>query len=214
MIGVRDHGETRRKKPTGRRAGDSGTRDAILDAALTLFSERGFEGASLRAIAAEAGVDPALIRHFFGDKDTLFVETVSDRAMIPSRIAAAFPGDAQDLGRRVTDTYLRMWDEPQTRPILLALARSAATSPQAAAMMRDALGARVGETIGMSIDDPRARGIALAASHLLGVAFARHVIQLPALAHAERDGLVDEIAPTIQRYLDGIGALLAMSPTS
>lgn len=190
-----------RKKPTGRRTGDSGTRDAILDAALNLFSERGFEGTSIRAIASAAGVDPALIRHFFGDKDTLFIETVADRTVIPSRIAAAFPGDAHDIGRRVTDNYLRLWDDPQTKPILLALARSAATSPRAAVMMRDLLGARVGETVGMRLDDPRARGLALAASHLLGVAFARHVIELPALAAADRDTLVDEIAPTVQRYL-------------
>ncbi|MGW8566681.1 TetR/AcrR family transcriptional regulator [Isoptericola sp. NPDC055881] len=200
-----DHEETRRKKPTGRRVGDSGTRDAILDAALALFSERGFEGASLRAIAAEAGVDPGLIRHFFGDKDSLFIETVSDRTMIPSRIAAAFPGESHDIGRRVTDNYLRLWDDPQTGSILLALARSAATSPRAAAMMRDLLGARVGETIGMSVADPRARGIALAASHLLGVAFARHVVRLPALVDADRDTLVREIAPTVQGYLEHVG---------
>lgn len=210
---MRDQDEHRpRRKPTGRRAGDSGTRDAILDAALTLFSERGFEGASIRAIAAEAGVDPGLIRHFFGDKDSLFVETVSDRTAIPRRIAAAFPGESHDIGRRVTDNYLHLWDDPQTRPTLLALARSAATSSRAAGMMRDLLGARVGEAIGMSVDDPRARGIALAASHLLGVAFARHVIRLPALVEADRDTLVDQIAPTVQRYLSLLGEVLPIAP--
>ena len=128
-----------RVRPTGRRPGDSGTRDAILDAALALFAERGYDGASMRAIAAAAGVDPGLIRHFFGDKETLFATTVSDRTAIPERLAASLQGGPDDLGRRVTDAYLRLWDDPQIRPILLALVRSATTSPRAAEMLRDDL---------------------------------------------------------------------------
>lgn len=193
-----------RKRPTGRRAGDSGTRDAILDAARDLFAERGYEGASIRAIAADAGVDPALIRHFFGDKDTLFATTVADRTVIPQRLAGSLAGDPSSAGRRVADTYLRLWEDPETRLVLMALVRSATTSDRAASMLFEILGSRAREQPGFEPpDDDRMRQVGLVASHLLGVAVARYILKLPPLTSIDRDALVDELAPTIQRYLDG-----------
>lgn len=190
-----------RKNPGGRRPGESGTRDAILDAALDLFSERGYDGASVRAIAAAAGVDPALIRHFFGDKSNLFATVVADRTSIPERIARAVGSDPSTAGRAAADAYLRLWEAPDTGPVLLALVRSATTSEHAAAMMREVLGSRVLASV--AADPERVRRFALAGSHLLGVAVARHVVRLPALADLTHDELVDEVAPTIQRYLEG-----------
>lgn len=197
-----DAATTRRRGPVGRRSGDSGTREAILDAAGTLFAERGYDGASLRAIAAAAGVDPALIRHFFGDKQTLFMTVVADRSTVIERLAGSLQGDQDAAGRRMTDTYLRLWEEPQTRPVLMALVRSATTSEHAAGMLRDLLLGRVREKVGAP-DDERMRGIAIAGAHLLGVAIARHVVRLPPIAALGHDALVDEVAPTIQRYLTG-----------
>lgn len=194
--------EPMRKKPTGRRAGDSGTRDAILDAALDLFAERGFEGASLRAIASQAGVDPALIRHFFGDKETLFATTIADRTAIPGRLVGALHGSPEDLGSRVTDAYLRLWEEPPTRPILLTLVRSATTSELAAQMLREILVGRARDQARI-IDDEHMRRVGLAGAHLLGIAIARHVIQLPAVADIDHDTLVALAAPTVQRFLTG-----------
>lgn len=193
-----------RRRPTGRRAGDSGTRDAILDAARDLFAERGFDGASIRGIATRAGVDPALIRHFFGDKDGLFAAIVSDRAAIPQRIAEAMAGAPATLGERVTDTYLRMWEEPETRPVLLSLVRSAITSRRAADMLMEIMGARLRSVpqVGAT-DQPHLRNVALAASHLFGAAVARHVLRLPALADLSHEALVAEVAPAVQRYLTG-----------
>lgn len=190
------------KRPTGRRAGDSGTRHAILDAASQLFAERGYDGASMRAIAAAAGVDPALIRHFFADKDTLFATVVADRTSIYDRLAASLPGDQASIGQRVSDTYLGLWEEPQTRPILLAITRSATTSNQARQMLRDALDARVRAHTGKP-DRDQARLIALAGAHLFGLAVARHIIQVPAIAQLSHHDLVAQVAPTIQRYLTG-----------
>ncbi len=192
---------TTRKNPGGRRPGDSGTRDAILDAARGLFAEHGYDGASMRAIAAAAGVDPALIRHFFGDKDTLFVSAVADRTTIPRRLAQAVGTDWSSAGRAVTDAYLRLWEEPDTRRILLALVRSATSSDRAAHMLREVLGARVLEQAG--VDPARIRNVALAAAHLFGVAVARHVIRVEVLVEPTHDQLVAQIAPTIQRYLTG-----------
>lgn len=198
-----------RARPTGRRVGDSGTRDAILDAALVLFAERGYDGASIRSIAAAAGVDPALIRHFFGDKDTLFATAVADRSTIPERLAGSFSGDPDSIGERVTDSYLQLWEDPKTRPILLALVRSATSSGRAADMLREILWSRARshdarlENDDPEPDDERVQRIALAAAHLFGVAVARHVIALPPITALDHDSLVAQIAPTIQRYLTG-----------
>ena len=194
-------GADARKRPGGRRAGDSGTRDAILDAATKLFSQRGYDGSSLRAIAAAAGVDPALIRHFFGGKDTLFATVVADRTTIVERLAGALAGDQRTAGLRVTGTYLRLWEEPQTRPVLLAITRSATTSEHAAQMLTEALGGRIRATAGQ--DAERIRCIALAGSHLFGLAVARHIIKQPSVAEMDLDQLIAQVAPTIQRYLTG-----------
>ena len=183
--------------------GDSGTRDAILDAALDLFAERGYEGASTRAIAAAAGVDPALIRHFFTDKQTLFATVVADRSAIPERLAASLEGDPAALGERVTDAYLRLWEDPGVLPILLALVRSATTSEEGVDLLRELLGSRVQTQT--HTDPGRMRSLALAASHLFGVAFARYIIKLPPMVEIDHDTLVATVGPTIQRYLTGPG---------
>lgn len=194
--------ETPRKRPTGRRVGDSGTRDAILDAARDLFADRGYDGASIRAIATTAGVDPALIRHFFGDKDGLFAAIVADRSTIPQRITEAISGPTGTLGERISDAYLRMWEEPDTRPILLSLVRSALTSGRAAEMLMEIMGARFRNDPNVGpIDDRRMRNVALAASHLFGVAVARHILKLPPLAELSHEELVAEVAPAVQRYI-------------
>lgn len=195
--------ETRRGRPTGRRAGDSGTRDAILDAALRLFAEHGYDGASLRAIAGAAGVDPALVRHFYGDKEALFATAVASRSTLVERLASSVPGDPATTGARVTATYLGLWEDPATRPVLLALVRSATTSEHAADMLREALTGRVAAALGPLENPAVSRRFALAASHLMGLALARHVLRLPPVASATTEELVAEVAPTIQRYLDG-----------
>lgn len=192
---------TARRRPTGRRAGDSGTRDAILDAALRLFAAQGFEATSLRAIAAEAGVDAALIRHFFGDKESLFATVVTDRTEYPAHLATATVADRSTAGRAFTEAYLGLWEDPATRPVLLALVRSATTSPHAARMLREFLGRLMPSLLGPG--DEHVERVALAGSHLLGVAVARHVVAVPPIAALTHDALVDELAPTIQRYLDG-----------
>jgi AcrR family transcriptional regulator len=190
------------KRPTGRRPGDSGTRDAIVDAANQLFAERGYEGASMRAIAAAAGVDPALIRHFFADKDTLFATVVADRTSIFDRLAASLAGDQASVGQRVADTYLRLWEQPPTQPILMAITRSATTSDKARQMLRDALDSRIRAHAGQP-DPYQDRLIALAGAHLFGLAVARYIIKVPSITQLTHQELVAQVAPTIHRYLTG-----------
>ena len=196
-----------RKRPTGRRTGDSGTRDAILDAARDLFAERGYEGASVRAIASRAGVDAALIRHFFGDKEALFATTMADRTVIPARMAAAIAGPPETLGLRITETYLQLWEDEETKPILLGLVRSAMTSQHGIELLAEVIGGRVRESAPLPLPgDPGAPRFALAASHLFGVAVARNVLRLPVLADLPHDELVAQLAPVIQGYLSGAPA--------
>lgn len=189
-----------RRRPSGRRAGDSGTREAILDAARDLFAERGFEAASVRAIAARAGVDPALIRHFFSDKEKLFASTMATRTVIPERLATALIGDPATLGRRLTDAYLQLWEDADTRPILLGLVRSAMTTEKGAQMLVEALSAQVRDVTPFP---NRAAGMVLAGAHLFGVAVARHVLKSPIISEVEHEELVDLVTPAIQRYIDG-----------
>lgn len=196
--------QPKRKRPTGRRVGDSGTRDAVLDAARDLFAEQGYDKASMRAIASQAGVDPALIRHFFGDKEHLFAETMAARTAIPERMGAAIAGPPEGLGRRATDAYLRLWEDPDTRSILLGLVRSAMTSEYGVQLLVETMAGRMPVDTPMpDVRNPKARSLGLAASHLFGVAVARHVLRLPVIADMPHDDLVDSLAPVIQRYLAG-----------
>lgn len=195
---------SRRARPTGRRPGDSGTREAILEAALGLFAERGYDATSVRAVATAAGVDPALVRHFFGDKDALFATAVADRMqMVPllQEAAAAHPTDA---GRALTEAYLDLWERPETGPVLHALVRSATTSPDAARMMREMATPRILDATGG--DGQAAHRIALAAAHLLGIAISRYVVRMPAVADLPRDDLVARVAPVVQYHLTGATA--------
>jgi Tetracyclin repressor-like, C-terminal domain len=118
------------------------------------------------------------------------------------RLAGSLAGDQRTAGLRVTGTYLRLWEEPQTRPVLLAIARSATTSERAAQMLTDALDGKIRAAAGQQ-DAERIQRIALAGSHLFGLAVARHIIKQPSLTEMDLDQLVAQVAPTIQRYLTG-----------
>ncbi|WP_433888515.1 TetR family transcriptional regulator [Streptomyces sp. CA-111067] len=199
-----DGQSTPRKRPSGRRTGDSGTRQAILDAARDLFAQYDYTGASLRAIAGQAGVDTGLIRHFFGDKNGLIAATLAEGTTAPDRLAAALGGDPHTVGVRLTETYFALWEAPDTGPTLAAILRSAVTSPKAMDLLRASFGPRLQDRIlGAAPDPARAAGVALAVSHLMGIALARYVVKAEPLAAMERAELVGLVAPAVQRYLTG-----------
>ena len=122
---------------TGRRPGSADTRGRILDAARAAFGERGYDGASVRQIAADAGVDPALVHHYFGPKQRLFVAAMTfpvDPAVALPRLLAA--GPREELGERFVRFVVALWDRPDVRPLVAGVVRSAATDPVAATMAR------------------------------------------------------------------------------
>lgn len=188
-----------RRRP-GRRPGPTETREAILTAARDLFAERGYDGASIRAIARAADVDPALVHHFFGTKEDVFVAAmrfpVNPAELVPKIIAA--PPDG--LGETMARVFLEIWRDPDRRAPIVAMIRSAMTNVQAAAMMREfvtsALFARAAEIR----DIPLVR-IQAAAGQMVGVALLRYVLEVEPIASAAEEELVELLAPTLQRYL-------------
>jgi AcrR family transcriptional regulator len=190
---------------SGRRPGNPDTRDVVLAAAREVFAERGFDGATIRGIATAAGVDPALVHHYFGSKDQLFlaaIEAPADPAdLLPEVLAAG----RDQLGAAVVRLLLRVWDGPM-RPAGLALVRSAVGNEWTAKLLREFLVTqvlrRVVGTLDLSPAEREARG-GLVASQLIGVVMARYVLRVEPLASASPEWLVAAIGPNVQRYLTG-----------
>jgi AcrR family transcriptional regulator len=186
----------------GRRSGPTVSRGDILAAARRLFAERGYDGATIRAIAQEAGVDAALVHHFFGTKEQVFVAAME----LPFQPAELLPqlvaGPREQLGERFVRLFLALWRDPERRAPILALLRSATTNEQAAEMMRqfvtEALLTRLAGGLGI----PPLR-LTAAAAQLVGLVMLRYLIGVEPLASAEEEEIVRLVAPVIQRYLDG-----------
>lgn len=184
---------------TGRRPGRTDTRAALLEAARSQFSVHGYEKATLRAIAAEAGVDPGLIRHFFGDKESLFAETVEFPPRFTDAVDRALAQGLDGLGERFTRAYLALWEDEVSGPALRALARTAVTHDRALERLRALLVPRLARRIrGVLGEEDAELRLALAASSLLGVALARHVLRIPPFADMDLEAVVAAVAPRVQ----------------
>ncbi len=193
-------GQERRR---GRRPGGQQTRDALLAAARAEFAEVGFDQARVRSIAAAAGVDPAMVNHWFGGKDGLFLAAMDipfDPAVVLARV---LDGGLEETGERIVRTFLTVWDATGGGPFV-ALLRSVANHETAARMIREfvseVLIGRIAAAV--STDQHRLRA-ALCGSQVVGLGMARYVIRLEPIASAEVDTLVAAIGPTLQRYLTG-----------
>jgi AcrR family transcriptional regulator len=204
--GVTEDAETAstKNRRTGRRPGASSTRQQILEAARRLFAERGYQGATMRAIAADAGVDAALVVHFFGNKATLLSEAVEWPFSPEVEMPKLLVDGPHHAGRHLVALVVRTWDREGSRNPILTLVRAATTEPQAAEMLgeflRRRLFAPLMERLGSDRPDLRAN---LAASQLVGLGLARHVLHVEPLASAKSADVVAWYAPTLQRYLTG-----------
>lgn len=194
---------------SGRRTGESGTREQILEAARNRFAEHGYAGTTIRAVAADAGVDPALVHHFYGSKDDLFAATVA-LPVDPDVVLTVLAGDPSRVGERFVRFYLGLWEDPTTGSTLRAVFRSAVSHDRAATLLREFVAVRLLHRVagelrredGSPVDDAERR-VALAASQLVGVALVRYVVGVPQLRDADLDRVVADVAPTVQRYLTG-----------
>lgn len=191
---------TRRR---GRRPAGQETRDALLAAARTEFAERGYDQARVRSIAAAAGVDPAMVNHWFGGKDGLFTAAMDlpiDPNFVRRQILAGGPDEA---GKRIVRTFLSVWDPLQGGPFT-AMLRSVSSHEQAARMMREFVTDQIFGPLAASLesDQPRLRAT-LCGSQVVGLGMTRYVIRLEPIAGADVETLVAAIGPTLQRYLTG-----------
>jgi AcrR family transcriptional regulator len=189
---------------TGRRPGVSDTRERILAAARTGFGETGFDGTTIRGVAAQAGVDPALVHHYFGTKQQLFVAAMELPVDLEAIVPALMDGPPDELGYRIVRFVLELWGEPRTRPLMLGVVRSAASDPVAATLLRRVLAEGPFAAIARAVDRPDADLRAtLVGSQLVGLAMARYVVGAEPLASAPDEVLARAVGPTIQRYLAG-----------
>ncbi len=188
---------------TGRRSGVSGSRERILAAARAAFAEAGFEGATIRGIARAAAVDPALVHHYFGTKEQLFVASI-ELPFDPSELVGAVTaGGVDGAGERIARFALGVWLDPGTRPVLVGVLRSAASDERAAATLRGLLERALLPAVhGLRLDHPELRA-SIAWSQLVGLFFGRYVLRVRPLVTVSPEALVAAMAPILQRTLTG-----------
>jgi AcrR family transcriptional regulator len=186
----------------GRRPGAPDTKAAILAAARTRFAAIGFSRTSVRSIAAEAGVDPALVHHYFGTKDELFLAAlelpVDPRKVLIPAIAS---GGLDGVAERMLRAFLSVWDDPEIRVRLVAVFRGVMDA-EGERLLREGFMPVVLEPVGraLGIDRPELR-MPLVASQIVGLILLRYVIGVEPLASLSGDDVVAIYAPTVQRYL-------------
>ncbi|MFD3543017.1 TetR family transcriptional regulator [Streptomyces sp. NPDC058662] len=179
-----------------------GTQERIRLAARSEFAARGYDKTSVRGVAKAAGVDPALVHHYFGSKDDLFAAAI-ELSMEPALVVPAIIGAGPDgIGERLARYFLGIWENPASRTPLLAVLRSALTHEAAAKVLRGLILRRVLERVAADLDVPEPTlRVELAASHMIGIALLRYVVQVEPLASADPEDIVALVAPTLQRYL-------------
>jgi AcrR family transcriptional regulator len=190
-------------KRSGRRPGPTTTREAITEAARRQFAELGYDRATLRGIAGEAGVDAALVVRFYGSKEALFREVMALPPAVAEAMAGLADGPTESVGRRLAEVIVGMLEDPRSRSIVLGRIRSASSHPEAAALVRETVERDVGRLVATLTDDkPETRAV-LVGSQVVGLALARHVVRVEPLASMSAADVVDYIAPTFQQYLVG-----------
>lgn len=186
----------------GRPRGGTDSRERIIAAAVDEFGEQGYEASTIRAIAARAGVDSALVHHYFGTKADLFADAVGIPLRPDIDVPGILAGPRGDVGERLIRYVLEAFEKPDVRRRGVMLIRTAIgsklTTPLLAGFLSRELIARIARAL--DVDDAELRA-SLVASQIAGVLIARYVVKLPALAAAPVDELVARVGPTVQRYL-------------
>jgi AcrR family transcriptional regulator len=198
-------GTTARRRGRPRREEASDTRDHILTVAREEFSAHGYEKVSVRGIAKAAGVDSALVHHYFGTKEQVF-EAAVEVAFAPALSAPDALANAplDDVGERLARFIFGVWENPATRTPLLAIVRSALNNDTAAAVFRRLIASQLLRRIAGRLDVPDAELRAeLAAAQLVGCAILRYVIKAEPLASADVEQIIARVAPVVQGHLTG-----------
>ncbi|MEO5663600.1 MAG: TetR family transcriptional regulator [Nocardioides sp.] len=187
----------------GRRPGAPDTRAAVLAAARSSFAQQGFRGTTIRAVASAAGVDPALVHHYFGTKDDLFLAAMELPVDPRVVVAHVTEGPVEEVAERFLTAFLGVWDDPDVQPALLTVARRI-LEPGGDKLLSEGFLPVVIQPIGakLGIDRPEHR-MTLVASQVIGLILMRYVLRAEPLASLSKDAVIATYAPTIQRYLTG-----------
>lgn len=184
-----------------RRRRSDATRAAILRAAQARFAAAGYDRATIRSIAADAQIDPSMVMRYFGSKAQLFAVAVDPDLRLPD--LSGVP--RRRLGKVLVAHFLDRWEGDPGDDSLLMLLRSAATDEVARERMRHTFASQLIPVLASVVGDPSEvpRRAGLVASQLLGLALTRHILRLPPVVAMDSDLLIEQIGPTIQRYLTG-----------
>ncbi|MET0474828.1 MAG: TetR family transcriptional regulator [Mycobacterium sp.] len=169
------------------------TKAVILAAARERFAESGYEGTTIRGVAAAANIDPSMVMRYFGNKDMLFAAAAEFDLRFPDLSDV----DPQELGHALVSHFLTRWEDDEALVVLL---RSSTTNAEAAQRMTDIFAAQLLPAIGKFVRDDAPRRAGLIATQVLGMALCRFVLRLPPVVALTREELVDWLGPTLQRY--------------
>ena len=169
------------------------TKAVILAAARERFAESGYEAATIRAIAADANIDPSMVMRYFGNKDQLFAAAAEFDLRFPD--LSDVP--RSELGTALVRHFIARWEGDDALVVLL---RSSTTNAEAAQRMKDIFAAQLLPAIAKVVPDDAPRRTGLIATQVLGMALCRFVLRLPPVVAMSRDELVDWLGPTLQRY--------------
>ncbi|AFJ37828.1 TetR family transcriptional regulator [Mycobacterium intracellulare subsp. chimaera] len=178
-------------------------RQRIIEAARERFMRDGYERATVRAIAADAGVDVAMVYYFFGNKEGLFTASTLTGPEHPlHQLATLLDEGTERVGERLARRFLEHWEQGAVFEPFLTLWRSAAIHPEARKVLHDSLAGPIAERVAteFGVADAELR-VELVASHLAGLAFARYQLKIEPLASTSIEDLVGRLGPTLQRYL-------------
>lgn len=209
MVSQRATGGDPSKAPDGRRRPGRWrtglqNRQRILDAARSRFARHGYDGTTVRAIAADAGVDPAIVYYFFGSKPRLFAEVIKLPGSPRESVTSLLETGLGDLGARYVRRFLEVWDAAEDFEPLLALVRSTSAHDESASLLRTFIEREVSDRFVAALDTPDSRlRVALVHSLLMGVAVARYLARLEPIASASHDALVAWLGPIVQQCLTG-----------
>jgi AcrR family transcriptional regulator len=188
---------------SGRRPGDPQTRRAITAAARQAFARSGYDRATIRAIAAAAGVDPALVVHYFQSKEQLFRDVMQLPPGAAERIARLGEGPADSIGQRLAEVVVGIFENPDARDVFLGRIRGASAHPEAADLVKQTVERdMVTLAASLDVDRPELRAM-LTGSIVIGTAFARYIVRVEPLASLDGPALVGLLAPQLQQSLTG-----------
>jgi AcrR family transcriptional regulator len=188
---------------SGRRPGNQDTRTSILDAARTVFAEKGYDQASIRAIASAAEVDPALVHHYFGTKDKLFLESMNAPIDPAELIPEALSGPRDQAGERLIRLVLTVWDSP-AGAAAIGLFRSALSNEWTARLLREFIVTqilrRAVAELALKPEEAEIR-TSLVATQIAGVVTIRYILKVDPIATMPPEQLVQALGPNVQRFL-------------